>query len=84
MARPNPTQSTQAPLHWDPLVVVDDPYPTYRRLRDEAPLYRDVERGIWALSRFEDVQAAARDWLAMSMLGEESQSAVRAFLERKK
>ena len=66
MARPNPTQSTQAPLHWDPLVVVDDPYPTYRRLRDEAPLYRDEERGIWALSRFEDVQAAARDWQTFS------------------
>jgi cytochrome P450 len=60
------TRSSGAPLHWDPLVVVDDPYPTYRRLRDEAPLYRDEERGIWALSRFEDVQAAARDWQTFS------------------
>jgi cytochrome P450 len=56
----------EAPVRWDPLAVVDDPYPTYRRLRYEAPLYIDVERGIWALSRFEDVQRAARDWETFS------------------
>jgi len=33
----------------------DDPYPTYARLRDEAPLYRNDERGFWALSRHADV-----------------------------
>lgn len=55
-----------ASVQWDPLRVVDDPYPTYRRLRNEAPLYRDEERGIWALSRFDDVQAAARDWKTFS------------------
>jgi cytochrome P450 len=38
----------------------------YRRLRDEAPLYHDEARGIWAFSRFEDVQRAARDWQTFS------------------
>jgi cytochrome P450 len=35
--------------------VHDDPYPTYRRLRDEAPVYRNDELGFWALSRYADV-----------------------------
>ena len=40
----------------------DDPYDTYRWLRDEAPCYRNEELGFWALSRFDDVVAAHRDW----------------------
>jgi len=54
------------PLRWDPLVALDDPYPVYRRLRNEAPLYHDEGRDIWALSRFDDVQAAAKDWATFS------------------
>lgn len=56
----------EPPVRWDPLTIVDDPYPVFRRMRDEAPLYRDADRGIWAYSRFEDVQAAARDWQTYS------------------
>src|SRR3989304_3513387 len=26
-----------APLHWDPLIPLDDPYPVYRRLPDARP-----------------------------------------------
>lgn len=52
----------EAPVRFDPLVSVDDPYPTYRRLRDEAPLYYAEARDTWVLSRFDDVQAMARDW----------------------
>jgi cytochrome P450 len=37
-----------------------DPYPLYRRLRDEDPVHRSSV-GVWVLSRFEDVFAAARD-----------------------
>ena len=58
--------ASEAPLRWDPLVALDDPYPVYRRLRDEAPLYHDAERDIWAFSRYEDVQTAARDWATYS------------------
>ena len=59
---------TQAELlsEWNPLVALDDPYPVYRRLRDEAPLYHDERLDLWALSRFDDVQAAAKDWETFS------------------
>ena len=39
----------------------DDPYPIYRRLRAEAPLYRNDALDFWALSRHRDVSAAFRD-----------------------
>jgi len=32
-----------------------DPYPTFRRMRDEAPLYRNDEYNFWAVTRQEDV-----------------------------
>ncbi|MDZ4235885.1 MAG: cytochrome P450 [Dietzia sp.] len=50
-------------LRYDPYDVnIDvDPYPTYRRLRDEAPLYYDEKFDFWALSRNADVEAALRD-----------------------
>ena len=41
--------------------IHDDPYPTYARLRDEAPLFPNAEVGFWALSRHADVVAAFRD-----------------------
>jgi cytochrome P450 len=40
----------------------EDPYPTYRWLRDREPLYRNDRLGFWALSRFADVMAAFVDW----------------------
>jgi cytochrome P450 len=51
-------------VHYDPYSASmhEDPFPTYRRLRDEAPLYHSGELGFWALSRFDDVRAAASDW----------------------
>ena len=39
----------------------EDPYPTYARLREEAPLYRNEEFDFWALSRHQDVLEAFRD-----------------------
>ena len=38
-----------------------DPYPTFRRLRDEAPVYYNDVHDFWALSRFEDIDRALRD-----------------------
>jgi cytochrome P450 len=38
-----------------------DPYPVYRRMRDEAPVYHNERLGFWALSRFDDVLAALVD-----------------------
>jgi len=54
--------STDPAIGWDPLLPLDDPYPVYRRLRDEAPVFHHRERDVWALSRWDDVQAAAKDW----------------------
>ncbi len=39
----------------------DDPYPTYRRLRDEAPVHHSAERGVFSVSRYEDVLAVLND-----------------------
>lgn len=39
----------------------EDPYPTYARLREEAPLYHNPERGFWAISRHADVLESFRD-----------------------
>ncbi|MEC9058007.1 MAG: cytochrome P450, partial [Actinomycetota bacterium] len=47
----------------------DDPYDTYRRLREEAPTYWNPELSFWVLSRFEDVQNAFRDFETFSSTG---------------
>lgn len=39
----------------------DDPYPTYRRMRDECPVLHISALGFWAVSRFEDVRSALRE-----------------------
>jgi len=43
-----------------------DPFPTYRRMQDEAPLYHNPEIGFWALTRFDDVVAGLSDWSHLS------------------
>ncbi|MFE7741139.1 cytochrome P450 [Nocardia sp. NPDC057455] len=51
------------PLVFDPYDYGfhEDPYPTYRRLRQEAPLYHNPDLSFWALSRHADVTGAFRD-----------------------
>jgi cytochrome P450 len=39
-----------------------DPYPTYRRMRAEAPVYYSEEYDFYALTRHEDVAAAFKDY----------------------
>jgi cytochrome P450 len=39
-----------------------DPYPVYRRLRDEAPVYHSEVQDVYVLSRHEDVASAIRDF----------------------
>ena len=38
-----------------------DPYPVFRRLREEAPLYYNEAHDFYALSRFEDVERGLLD-----------------------
>jgi cytochrome P450 len=42
------------------------PFNTYRRLRDEAPVYHNAKYGFWALSRYEDVEPALKDFATYS------------------
>src|SRR5579871_54684 len=53
---------------YDP-TIHDDPYPTYRMLRDEHPAYWNERLRFWVLSRYEDVLAALRDPATFSSAG---------------
>jgi cytochrome P450 len=44
----------------------ENPFPVYRRMQDEAPLYRNAGMGFWALTRFDDVVAGLSDWSTLS------------------
>src|SRR5437764_9625075 len=59
---------TQAPLTYDPFAAdtVADPYSSYRRLQDEAPLYHQRALDFWVLSRYDDVLAGARAHASLS------------------
>jgi cytochrome P450 len=50
-------------LYWDPYdyALHADPHPTWRRMREEAPLYRNDRYDFWALTRFDDVLAVLVD-----------------------
>jgi cytochrome P450 len=43
-----------------------DPYPTYKLLRDEAPIYYNERYNFWALSRHADVEPAFKNWQTFS------------------
>ncbi len=51
-------------MYYDPydVEIDNDPYPTWKRLRDEAPLYYNEAHGFYALSRFADVEPGLIDW----------------------
>ena len=51
-------------VYYDPydFDIDTDPYPTWKRLRDEAPLYYNEKYDFFALSRFDDVERVSIDW----------------------
>jgi len=55
-------------IYYDPydFEIDTDPHPVWRRMRDEAPLYRNDRYEFWALSRYEDVAAGLVDWRSYS------------------
>src|SRR3978361_2198992 len=55
-------------VYYDPydVNIPADPYPTFARLRDEAPLYYNERYDFWALSRHADVEQALSDWETFS------------------
>ncbi|MGV0746696.1 cytochrome P450 [Mycolicibacter minnesotensis] len=57
------TVTTTDEARYDPYDVDlnSNPYPMFRRLREEAPLYYNAEHDFYALSRFDDVNKALVD-----------------------
>ena len=67
---PRTDGGARVPTRFDPFTAssAEDPYPLYRQLRDEDPVYRyesDTEQG-WVLSRYDDVNSALIDWKTFS------------------
>ena len=55
-------------VYFDPydVDINADPYPTYERLREEAPIYHNERYDFWTLARYEDVQKALLNWQTFS------------------
>lgn len=62
------TVSAASDVYFDPYDVElnADPYPMFRRLREEAPLYYNEQHDFYALSRFADVNDAIVDYQTFS------------------
>ena len=60
--------TTQPDLYYDPYdwAIDTDPYPVWRRLRDEAPLYFNEKYEFHAVSRYDDVERCLVDWQTYS------------------
>jgi cytochrome P450 len=60
--------SSNGALDFDPFsdVFFNDPYPTYRRMRDEAPVFYSEKYDFYALSRHADVTAAYKNFETFS------------------
>lgn len=59
---------TGAAIEFNPYshAVHDDPYPYYRRLREEDPVHYNQEHGFWLFSKWDDCQAAFKDFKTYS------------------
>ena len=61
--------TTTAPdVYYDPydFEIDADPYPVWKRLRDEAPLYYNEKYDFFAVSRYDDVERCLMDWRTYS------------------
>ncbi len=60
--------TTDSELYYDPydFEIDTDPYPIWRRLREEQPLYYNERYDFYALSRFDDVERGLVDWRTYS------------------
>lgn len=56
--------TTDNSVYYDPydFEIDKDPYPIWKRLREEQPLYFNPKYEFFALSRFEDVERCSKDW----------------------
>ena len=62
------TLANDTDVYYDPYDtgIIADPYPTYARLREEAPIYYNEKYDFWALSRHSDVEQGLANWQAFS------------------
>jgi cytochrome P450 len=60
--------SSPSDIQYDPydFDIDADPYPVFKRLRDEAPLYYNEAHDFYAVSRFADVESCSVDWQTFS------------------
>ncbi|HZM32658.1 MAG TPA: cytochrome P450 [Acidimicrobiales bacterium] len=60
--------ATEPDVYYDPydFEIDADPYPIWKRLRDEQPLYYNERYDFYAVSRFDDVERALVDWRTYS------------------
>jgi cytochrome P450 len=60
--------TTESDLYYDPydFEIDSNPYPIWKRLRDERPLYYNERYDFYALSRFDDVERCSVDWKSYS------------------
>ncbi|HEY7137580.1 MAG TPA: cytochrome P450 [Acidimicrobiia bacterium] len=58
------TATSDRGIYYDPydFEIDDDPYPLWRRMREDAPLYFNEKYDFFALSRFDDVEKGLLDW----------------------
>jgi cytochrome P450 len=61
---PTVTGAGTTDVYYDPFDfdIDDDPYPIWKRLRDEVPLYHNEKYGFYALSRYDDVSRELPNW----------------------
>lgn len=59
---------TRNEIYYDPydFGIDIDPYPMFKRMRDESPLYRNEILDFFAVSRFADVESCSVDWQTFS------------------
>src|SRR6202044_1047701 len=62
------TVTNHTDVYYDPydVGINADPYPTYARLREEAPVYYNEKCIVWAISVHSDVEKAPAHWQAFS------------------
>ena len=67
-------------IQYDPYMpeIKEDPYPVYKRLRDESPVHYVERFDAWALALFEDIWVASEDRVHYSTV---NATAERSFLE---
>jgi cytochrome P450 len=66
--RGSPVTTTDSDLYYDPFdfEIDADPYPIWRRMREERPLYYNERYDFYALTRFDDVERGLIEWKTYS------------------